>query len=128
MSSEEMMNRPESSSAGDTRYETIAPTCDVYENADEYLIHAEMPGVDKHAIDVRIERTRLSIEAYRNLTDAAEGSSPGGRMPTRYVRTFEVPDTIEADEITARLENGVLDLRLPKAPHARVRRISVTAG
>lgn len=125
----EIMNSTDTQpSAPELRYQTVAPVCDVYEDANEFLIIAEMPGVEQHAVDLRLDRTRLSIEAYRHLDEQSGRVVESKRVPTRYLRAFEVPDTIDAAQITARLEDGVLNVHLPKAPHARVRRIAVTAG
>jgi HSP20 family molecular chaperone IbpA len=105
----------------EARWRTVVPVCDIYENRDEYLIVAEMPGVDEQAIDVRLDRTRLSIEAKRPGQD-------GRTMGTSYARIFEVPATIDGARISAKLNAGLLSVQLPKAPEARVRRIAVTAG
>ena len=108
----------------ESRVRKVSPACDVYENADEYLITAEMPGVREADVDLRLDRTRLAIEAERPLSGATEG------QPTavRYVRVFEIPETIDRARIGAKLQDGVLSVHLPKAPQARVREIAVTAG
>jgi HSP20 family molecular chaperone IbpA len=103
------------------RWRTVAPICDLYENRDEYLIIAEMPGVDQQAIDVRLDRTRLTIAAKRPKQN-------GDAAGICYTRVFEVPATIDGGQISAKLNEGLLSVRLPKAPEARVRRIAVTAG
>lgn len=103
------------------RWRTVVPVCDIYENRDEYLIMAEMPGVEEQAIDLRLDRTRLTIEAKRRRQDTES-------VGTCYARVFEVPATIDGAHISAKLNEGLLSVHLPKAPEARVRRISVTAG
>lgn len=103
------------------RWRTVVPVCDIYENRDEYLVVAEMPGVDQQSIDLRLDRTRLTIEAKRPQQN-------NGPMGTCYVRVFEVPATIDGAQISAKLNEGLLSVHLPKAPEARVRKIAVTAG
>jgi len=105
----------------------VAPPCDVYESAEEYLIVADVPGVDERTIDIKLDRAKLTIEAQR--TNGASGqvldSEP---QPKLYLRTFQVPETVDGGQIKAELRHGVLHLHLPKGPSARVRRIAVTAG
>jgi HSP20 family molecular chaperone IbpA len=126
----------------------VTPLCDVYENADEYLIVAEMPGVKQDAVDIRLDRAELIVEAIRETTRETtrqatgqatrEGPTLGARsrsesgngasVALRYRRVFEVPQTINPDELRAELRDGLLYLHLSKAPEARVRQIPVRAG
>lgn len=126
MSDNKMMKREgtDVATAAETRYRNVAPACDVYESADEYLIVAEMPGVPEGAVDLRMDRTKLAIQADRLLGDTSD--TDGTFL--RYTRAFQVPETIDSTKINAKLRNGVLSVHLPKAPQARVRQISVTAG
>ncbi|MCR9164017.1 MAG: Hsp20/alpha crystallin family protein [Nannocystaceae bacterium] len=122
MSNEELVKREEGQpAANESRYRTVSPACDIYENAEEYLIAAEMPGVDTDAVDIRLDRSRLTIGAVRPMEGERE-------VQTAYARAFEIPDTIDAGGIEAKMSNGVLSVHLPKAPQARVRQITVTAG
>jgi HSP20 family molecular chaperone IbpA len=129
MNNDEAMTRRDDArgSNGRQHLRPIAPPCDVYESADEYLIVADVPGVDDRSIDIKLDRSKLTIEAHR--TNGASGqvldSEP---QPKLYLRTFQVPETVDAAQIKAELRHGVLHLHLPKGPSARVRRIAVTAG
>lgn len=98
---------------------TSQAPCDVYENAGEYLVRAEVPGVTSEGVHLQLERSELTIEAHRPAHDDDES--------VVYTRSFELPDTIDRDRIEAKLKHGVLHVHLPKAPHARVRKIEVTA-
>ncbi|HET6585665.1 MAG TPA: Hsp20/alpha crystallin family protein [Nannocystaceae bacterium] len=125
MSNDKLMKREESQPATEPRMRVVSPPCDVYEDGKEFLILAEMPGIDEGSIDLRLDRNRLTLEAERRFPAHAGQTQASG---IRYSRAFEVPDTIDASEIAARLDDGVLSVRLPKAPQARVRQIRVTAG
>ena len=126
MSNNKMMKREETQpTTTESHYRTISPACDVYEDGKEFLVVAEMPGVEERSVDLRLDRTRLTIEAVRPLPD---GEGQTDRMKTRYARAFEVPDTIDAANISAELRQGVLSVHLPKAAQARVRQINVKAG
>jgi HSP20 family protein len=104
-----------------------APPCDVYESADEYLVLADMPGIDEQNIDVQLDRTQLTLAAVR--TGAANGTVIDTEHASiHYRRIFQIPESVDAGAIKAELRDGVLALHLPKAPAARMRRIAVQAG
>lgn len=107
---------------------TVAPFVDVYENDDELLLLADVPGVNPESVNVHLEKGQLTIEAERTRPTlrTAEGDA---REPTQvtfqYRRAFTVPRGIDASKIDARLEAGVLHVRLPKSEQLKPRRIEV---
>ena len=129
MNNDESLTRRDEARSPNGRHQPrpVAPPCDVYESADEYLIVADVPGVDERTIDIKLDRAKLTIEAQR--TNGASGqvldSEP---QPRLYLRTFQVLETVDGGQIKAELRHGVLHLHLPKGPSARVRKIAVTAG
>jgi HSP20 family molecular chaperone IbpA len=128
MNNEDMMTRRDQSSEPmNGRHRPVAPPCDVYENADEYLIVADIPGAEERTVDIKHERSKLTIEARR--TNERHGTVVEAEpQPSSYMRTFQVPETVDVEQIRAELKHGVLHLHLPKGPQARVRKIAVTAG
>ena len=107
--------------------DTIAPTVDVYENADELLVVADVPGASHDGIDVQLEKGQLTILARRG------GETTGTPVATEYrsrdyFRVFFVPQGIDASKIDAQLNAGVLRLRLPKSESLKPRRIEVKQG
>ena len=90
-----------------------SPLVDVFENDDEYLLVADLPGVTDAEIQLRYEGDILYLEAHRAADQHV------------FRRTFEVSDRVEADAIEAKLERGVLTVTLPKAASARPRQIPV---
>jgi HSP20 family molecular chaperone IbpA len=92
----------------------VAPVVDVFENKDEVLLVADLPGVDSESLRVDVEEERLVIEARRGEWD--------------YRRAFVMPDGIDRDKIEAKLKNGVLHLHLPKAAAVKPRRIEVKSN
>jgi HSP20 family protein len=107
--------------------DTIAPTVDVYENADELLVVADVPGASHDGIDVQLEKGQLTIFARRG------GENTGTPVATEYrsrdyFRVFSVPQGIDASKIDAQLNAGVLSLRLPKSESLKPRRIEVKQG
>ena len=108
-------------------YDTIAPPVDVYENADELLLVADVPGASYDGIDVQLEKGQLTILARRI------DETPGTPIVTEYrshdyFRVFSVPQGIDASKIDAQLTAGVLRLRLPKSESLKPRRIEVRQG
>jgi HSP20 family molecular chaperone IbpA len=107
---------------------TVIPACDVYENNDEILVVAEVPGVTTDAVAVKLEHGELTVKARRSAS--VEGGTP---IATEYEacdyhRRFAVPGGIDAGKISADLRNGELWLHLPKSEAHKPRQIAVRAG
>jgi HSP20 family molecular chaperone IbpA len=100
---------------------TYAPPVDIYENKDEILIFADVPGVTQEELDIQLDKDQLTIEARRSATT-------GGEQAFDYKRTFVVPRGIDAEKIGANLQSGVLKLTLPKSAAMKPRQIAVTSG
>ena len=106
---------------------TVAPLVDIYENKDELLVFAEMPGVSRADLGIHFDKGQLTIRGKRS--DSAEGrplSAEFGRAD--YQRTFLVPQGIDVDKITADLADGTLRVHLPKSAALKPRQIQVRAG
>lgn len=92
---------------------------DVYENDNELLLLADLPGVPADGLDVRVENGELAIKGRRGEKNEK----------TEYRRVFALDDAgFDLEKISARQQNGVLELRLPKAPQKRARKIEVKAS
>jgi len=106
---------------------TVAPVVDIYENDDEILLHADMPGVEKDKITVNVDNGTLTITGVRELeTKGAASWEEFGDV--EYRRTFSVPQTIDVEKVNAELKDGVLRLHLPKSEAAKPRQIEIKAG
>ena len=105
----------------------VAPSVDVYENAHEYLVVADLPGVASEDIDIQFDRGELTLHARRS-TLMDDGALSREFADIDYRRTFRVPEKVDTQNISARLEHGVLALRLPKSPEIRPRKIQVKAA
>jgi HSP20 family molecular chaperone IbpA len=89
---------------------------DVYENDNELLLLADLPGVAADGLDVRVENGELTIEGRRG-------------EKSKYRRVFALENAgFDLEKIAARQSNGVLELRLPKAAQKRARKIAVKAS
>ena len=100
------------------------PAVDIYENDDEILLHADMPGVVKEDIVVDIDNGTLSISGVRKL-ETEKAATYEEFSDVEYVRSFSVPQTIDVEKVEAELKNGVLRLHLPKSEAAKPRQIEI---
>jgi HSP20 family protein len=105
---------------------TLRPSVDIFETSDDIVLHADMPGVSRDRLDIRVEGTNLYIEG-------SVGIEPQQRMAplyadvraTAYRRTFVLGTELESDKIEANLKDGLLTLRIPKRAEVRPRRIEI---
>lgn len=110
-----------------TRPEKIfVPEVDISEKQDILLLQANMPGVTKDSVEINLHDNILKISG-RIQPDEYEGLSPiySEYNIGNYERTFELGDQIQQDKIEAKVENGVLNLILPKAEKSKPRTISI---
>jgi HSP20 family molecular chaperone IbpA len=108
------------------RRPVVAPPVDIYENRDEILVLADVPGSRSDAITIRLEKNELFLHARR---DDEVAGGPGAQTRTAdYSRTFLVPRGIDGDKITAEMSAGVLRIHLPKSESVKPRRIEVRAS
>lgn len=103
---------------------SVTPLVDIYENNDEILLHADMPGVGKEDISLNIDNGKLMIRGVRTFkTSGAASWEEFGDVA--YERTFSVPQTIDIGKVNAELKDGVLRLHLPKSEAAKPRQIVI---
>ncbi len=100
------------------------PAVDIYENENEILLHADMPGVVKEDISVDIDNGTLSITGVRKF-ETKGAATYEEFSDVEYVRSFSVPQTIDVEKVEAELKNGVLRLHLPKSEMAKPRHIEI---
>ena len=106
----------------------MIPNVDVVEDDAGITISADLPGVPKDKLLLRIEGETLQIEGEL-VSDAPEGMEAiyaEVRLP-RYRRAFTLSRELDTEKINASMKDGVLNLRIPKAEHAQPRRIEVKA-
>lgn len=102
------------------------PRTNLYENGENFEIWAEVPGMDKEAISVKIQGNYLEISGTRS-SDAPEGYKihKTERGAASFSRSFTLPAEVDAVKVEATLKNGVLYLTLPKAEAAKPKKIAV---
>jgi HSP20 family protein len=109
--------------------QALMPPVDVIEDADSLTLYADLPGVSKDTLSLHVDSGTLSIEAELGLS-LPEGlqSSHTEVSVGRFRRSFTLSKELDAEKVSAELSNGVLKLRIPKAEHAKPRRITVNAA
>jgi len=114
---------------GQAPQRAVLPAVDVYEDDAGITLLADMPGVPRDQLELKVEGDALSIEgSVRALTpEGLEAVYAEVRVP-RYRRTFTLSRELDASRIDASLKDGVLTLRIPKQAFAQPRRIEVQAG
>lgn len=122
----DLVTREESMPETKQELQVVAPLVDIYENNDEILLHADMPGVVKEDISVNIDNGKLTLTGKRKIdtTGSAQWEEFGN---VEYRRNFSVPQTIAVDKVNAVLKDGVLRLHLPKSEAAKPRQIEIKA-
>lgn len=105
-----------------------APAVDIYENKDEFLIVADLPGVKQEDVRINYERGRIDLEAAWSDDTSGLRLVSGQELGGNYRRSFSVPGTIDVNAIGAELKDGVLFLKLPKSEQAKPRQIRVSAS
>ncbi|MFT3762818.1 MAG: Hsp20/alpha crystallin family protein [Pseudoxanthomonas sp.] len=106
-----------------------APLVDIKEETDRFVIYADLPGIDPADIEVQMDKGILSIKGERS-SESSTQTERFSRIERRYGsfhRRFALPDSADADGISAHGKNGVLEIVIPKKPEAAPRRIQVGA-
>ncbi|MCI0745106.1 MAG: Hsp20/alpha crystallin family protein [Verrucomicrobia subdivision 3 bacterium] len=103
----------------------FSPEVNIFETTDAYELEGEMPGVNKDGLEIMLEGNALTIVGRR--TDPDFGAEPVYRESKtgHFRRVFELDPAIDTSKISARMEQGVLKLHLPKAEKVKPRKIVV---
>ncbi|MCW4454940.1 Hsp20/alpha crystallin family protein [Flavobacterium sp. MXW15] len=106
------------------------PAVDIREEAGQFVLYADLPGIDPAQIEVQMDKGILSIKGERRLENAPEGErfSRVERRHGSFHRRFALPDSADPEGISASGNNGVLEIRIPKRAEVTPRRIQVETG
>lgn len=119
------------------------PAVDVTENTDSYVFNMDLPGRSEKDVSVELKDDVLTIESAKKEEAKVEsgddkkteaGKNAGGKFLLRerrhpeFTRRFTLPGDINSDNVTAEFKNGVLTVRIGKAPKAAPRKIAITAA
>jgi HSP20 family molecular chaperone IbpA len=108
---------------------TITPAVDIFEDGQAVTLRADLPGVTKDKLDVRVHDCNLSIEAEAVVPTPANLRLQHAEVrEPRFARTFTLSPDFDTSKIEASLQDGVLKLTIPRREEARPRRIEVKTG
>ena len=118
-------NRSNASNGERAAEQFIAPAATVLENGDGYTLEVEMPGVSKENLEMWVENNELTIVGRRSIPTVEGTLLHRESRQENFRRAFELDPSIDAEKISAKIEQGVVTLTLPKAEQVKPRKISV---
>jgi HSP20 family protein len=107
--------------------ELTAPVVDLYEEKDDIVVKAELPGIDKDNIEVNLADHTLTIKGEKKKEEEIkeENYYRSERSYGSFVRTLELPKDVHTDKVKATFKNGILEVRLPKTEEAKAKEVKV---
>jgi len=104
------------------------PNVDIYENKDQIVLEAELPGMSREDFNLTIENNVITLRGERRFEKKHEADNYHRveRAYGSFTRSFTVPPTVSGDGASAEYRNGVLRVTLPKREETKARRIEVT--
>jgi HSP20 family protein len=116
-------SKPEAAATERAAY--LSPLANILETADGYVLQAEMPGVEKGGVSITVENGELTIVGTRSLRENRGQALYRERRKHDFRRKFEIDSSIDASRISAKIDQGLLTLNLPKSEAVKPRTISV---
>lgn len=103
------------------------PEVDVFEDAERFVLSAELPGLNQDEVDIRVEDKALTLSGERKMEfeEKKENYHRIERTYGRFSRTFSLPETVDSEKILAEYKQGVLRLTIPKKPQVLPKKISI---
>ena len=107
-----------------------SPSVDIFENQNEIVLEAELPGMKAEDVNISIENNVLTLHGERKFEkkDESDNFHRVERSYGSFTRSFTLPPTVSSEDANAEFENGVLRLTLAKREEAKPRRIEIKAG
>jgi HSP20 family protein len=104
-----------------------APALDVFEDKDDVVVKAELPGMDKENIEVNLTDNMLTIKGEKKKQEEIkeENYYRSERSYGSFVRSVELPKAVHSDKVKASFKNGILEVRAPKTEEAKAKEIKV---
>src|SRR5438552_4191470 len=108
----------------------FAPLVDVYEDEHNITLKIEVPGIDEKDIDVRIENNTLTVHGERKFEkeEKEENFRRVERQYGSFTRSFTLPNTVDAEQVQAHYEQGILKIQLAKKAEAKPKQVKVNVG
>jgi HSP20 family protein len=121
---------PEGNGGGGAQARRWIPAMDLVEEDGEYVLHADLPGVDEKDVKVELEDSVLTISGERSSEheQRKHGYHRIERASGSFRRSLTVPEGVDAESIKAHFEKGVLTVRIPKPEQPQPRRVQINVG
>jgi HSP20 family protein len=103
----------------------VSPTASLREDGEGYTLRVELPGVNKEGLEISVENNELTLTGRRSLPTIEGSLIHRESQRHNFRRTFELDPSIDANKISAKIEQGVLTVHLPKAERVKPRKIAV---
>lgn len=107
--------------------ELTAPVVDLYEEKDDIVVKAELPGIEKNNIEVNLADHTLTIKGEKKKEEETKEKNyyRSERSYGSFVRTLELPKDVHTDKVKATFKDGILEVRLPKTEEAKAKEVKV---
>jgi HSP20 family protein len=102
------------------------PAADIYETDSGYLIAMDLPGIDREALEIDVDDSRLVVKGTRTIAESKQYRAE--RPRGKFLRTFSVPGSVDQTKIGAEFKDGVLHIRLPKHGEQKPKKIEIKVG
>ena len=115
---------------GEVSTRTWAPPVDIYENGDNLVLKAELPGINPDDVEIRVEDNTLYLKGERRFEKEVKEQNfhRVERSYGTFTRTFSLPNSVDADKVSANYQDGVLTLTMPKKEEAKPKTIKVNVS
>ena len=109
---------------------SFSPAVDVYEDEHSVNLKLEVPGIDEKDLDIRVENNTLTVHGERKFEkeEKEENFRRVERQYGSFTRSFTLPQTVDAENVSANYDKGVLKISLPKKAEAKPKQIKVNVG
>lgn len=111
-----------------TNLRNFEPAIDVHASENEVVFLCDVPGVKQEDLEITLENHVLNIKGTRKFDGSERQQMVLGRPYGAFSRAFTLPDTLDEENLSANLSDGVLTIRIPKHPKARARKIQIAGG
>lgn len=105
----------------------FSPDIDIYASEDEVLFAVDMPGVGKGDVSIQVDETNTLVIKAKNTFKEPEGISIRQYHVGNYYRAFQISNDYDKEKVGATLENGLLQVRIPKKESAKPKKIEIKA-
>ena len=118
------------SAEGEVSTRTWAPPVDIYENGDNLVLKAELPGINPDDVEIRVEDNTLYLKGERKFEKEVKEQNYHRveRSYGTFTRSFSLPNSVDADKVTANFKDGILTLTMPKKEEAKPKTIKISVN